>query len=94
MFDVFGEIQIYLYELATHPDYQLKGAGTRLIERGIEKGRRDGVNVTLIAQPSAEGFYFKKGFKEMRNISVDSVDGDQVFGYNVMAYDFGSNISV
>lgn len=88
VFDVFGETQIYLYELAAHPDYQLRGAGTRLIERGIEKGRREGVNVTLIAQPTAEGFYFKKGFKEMRNISVSSVDEDQSFGYNVMAYHF------
>lgn len=88
MFDVFGETQVYLYELAAHPDYQLRGSGTRLIERGIERGTREGENVTLIAQPTAEGFYFKKGFKEVRNISVDSVDGDQVFGYNVMAYDF------
>jgi hypothetical protein len=64
-----------------------------LIERGIERGRREGVNVTLIAQPRAEGFYFKKGFKEMRNISVESVDGDQTFGYNVMACDFDRNMS-
>ncbi|KAF2994665.1 hypothetical protein E8E13_001121 [Curvularia kusanoi] len=93
VFEVFGDSQMYLQELATHPDYQLKGAGTRLVQRGIEKGRSEGVNVTLIAQPAAEGFYFKKGFKEMRNISVDSVDGDQAFGYNVMAYDFGDNIA-
>lgn len=46
------------------------------------------MNVTLVAQPTAEGFYFKKGFKEVRNISVDSVDKDQAFWYNVMAYDF------
>lgn len=93
VFDVFGESQVYLYELATHPDYQLRGAGTRLVERGIEKGLREGVNVTLVAQPSAEGFYFKKGFKEMRNITVDSVDGDQIFGYNVMAYDLEKHTS-
>lgn len=89
--DVFGERQLYLYELATHPDYQLRGAGTRLVERGIEKGRREGVNVTLIAQPTAEGFYFKKGFKETRNISIESVDEDETFGYNIMAYDFGND---
>lgn len=57
-------------------DFQLKGAGTRLIERGVENGRRGNVNVTLVAQPSAEGFYFKKGFLEMKNFSVNSVDVD------------------
>lgn len=92
VFDIFGEGQLYLHELATHPDYQLRGAGTRLIERGIERGRKEDVNVTLIAQPTAEGFYFKKGFMEMRNISVESIDGDQSFGYNVMAFDFDNKI--
>ena len=92
VFDVFGETQIYLYELATHPDYQLKGAGTRLIERGVENGRRGNVNVTLVAQPSAEGFYFKKGFLEMKNFSVNSVDGDQTFWYNVMSHGFDNPI--
>ncbi|KAF9691494.1 hypothetical protein EKO04_010311 [Ascochyta lentis] len=86
--DVFGEQQLYLYELATHPDYQLRGAGTMLVERGIERGRREGVNVTLIAQPTAEGFYLKKGFKEIRNISIESVDKDEAFGFNIMAYGF------
>lgn len=65
-----------------------------MIERGLEKGRRAGVNVILIAEPTAEGFYFKKGFKEVRNISVSSVDGDQVFGYNVMAYGFDDDSSL
>lgn len=88
VFDVFGESQLYLYELATHPDYQLRGTGTRLVQRGIERGYRDIVNVTLLAQPTAEGFYFKNGFREVRNISVDSVDGDESFDYNVMTYDF------
>jgi GNAT superfamily N-acetyltransferase len=92
VFDVFGETQIYLYELATHPDYQLKGAGTPLIELRIENGRRDGVDVTLVAQPSAKGSYFKKGFIEIRNISVNSVDGDQTFWCNVMSYDFDNAI--
>lgn len=85
---------MYLYELAAHSDYQLRGSGTRLIERGIEKGSRAGANVTLIAQPAAEGFYLKKGFQEMRNISISSVDEDQSFGYNVMAYGFDDDSSM
>ncbi|KAJ4336296.1 hypothetical protein N0V95_008643 [Ascochyta clinopodiicola] len=91
--DVFGKQQVYLLELATHPDYQSRGAGTRLVERGVERGRREGVNVTLIAQPTAEGFYLNRGFREIQNISIESVDGDEEFGFNVMAYGFDTNVS-
>ncbi|KZM26858.1 uncharacterized protein EKO05_0011432 [Ascochyta rabiei] len=90
--DVFGKQQVYLFELATHPDYQSKGAGTRLVEIGVERGRREGVNVTLIAQPTAEGFYLKRGFKEIRNISIESVDRNEEFEFNVMAYDLDTNL--
>lgn len=89
--DVFGEQQLYLEELATHPDYQSRGAGTQLVSRGIERGRRQGVNVTLLAQPTAEEFYLRRGFAEMRNISIESVDGDEAFVFNVMAYNFDEN---
>lgn len=86
--NVFGLEQIYLADLATHPDYQSRGAGTRLVTVGIEEGRKRSVNVTLLAQPTAETFYLGRGFKEVRNISVEAVDGETEFGFNVMAYDF------
>lgn len=86
----FGSDQLYLEQLGTHPVYQARGAGTRLVESGLERGRKAGVNVSLIAQPTAEAFYLHRGFREAKNISIESVDGDQVFGYNIMAYGFGS----
>lgn len=86
--NVFGTDQLYLDTLGTHPRYQLRGSGTRLVNTGIEFARREGVNVTLIAQPTAETFYLHLGFVSVKNISVTSVDGDQAFRYNVMAYNF------
>ncbi|KAF2119857.1 hypothetical protein BDV96DRAFT_566203 [Lophiotrema nucula] len=83
----FGTDQLYLAHLGTHPKYQLRGAGTRLVGRGIEVGKRDGVNVTLIAQPTAETFYVHLGFTSVANISVKTVD-DEVFRYPVMKYNF------
>lgn len=87
--EYFAPRQLYLNTLVTHPNYQLHGAGTRLVNVGIEIGREEGVNVTLLAQPTAEGFYLSRGFREVRNVSMMSVDGDKEFGFNVMAYDFG-----
>ncbi|USP76853.1 hypothetical protein yc1106_04127 [Curvularia clavata] len=86
----FGSNQLYLDTLCTHPDFQLHGAGTRLVSRGIEIGREHNLNVTLIAQPTAAGFYAHLGFDSIVNISISSVDEDEYFGYNVMAYNFTS----
>ncbi|KAF2732233.1 hypothetical protein EJ04DRAFT_578490 [Polyplosphaeria fusca] len=88
--EVFGSEQLYLTLLGTHPDYQLHGAGSRLLERGIEVGKTNNVNVTLIAQPTAEGFYVHNGFFSAKNISITSADEDESFRYNVMAYNFTS----
>jgi len=84
----FGSNQLYLNILCTHPDFQLHGAGTRLVSRGVEIGRRNNLNVTLVALPTSEGFYTHIGFKSIVNFSISAVDQDEHFRYNVMAYNF------
>jgi ribosomal protein S18 acetylase RimI-like enzyme len=83
----FGPTQLYLDMIAVHPDYQLHGAGTRLVSRGVEIGRKEGSNVTLVALPSSEGFYAHIGWKSWTNFTIDTVDGGEL-RYDVMAYDF------
>ncbi|OAF99180.1 uncharacterized protein CC84DRAFT_1264196 [Paraphaeosphaeria sporulosa] len=91
----FGGNQLYLELLGTHPAYQGRGAGSILVKSGLERARKEmeegelDVNVTLIAQPTAETFYMGMGFKEMRNMTMEGVDGES-FVFNVMAYDMQS----
>ncbi|KAK7181603.1 acetyltransferase [Paraphaeosphaeria sporulosa] len=91
----FGGNQLYLELLGTHPAYQGRGAGSSLVKSGLERARKEmeegelDVNVTLIAQPTAETFYMGMGFKEMRNMTMEGVDGES-FVFNVMAYDMQS----
>jgi GNAT superfamily N-acetyltransferase len=84
----FGASQLYLELLCTHPEYQLHGAGTRLVKRGLEIGEKERVNVTLAALPTSEGFYAHLGFESVTNLSISSVDEDEWFRYDVMVYDF------
>jgi GNAT superfamily N-acetyltransferase len=86
----FGPNQLYLAMLCTHPDFQLHGAGTRLVSRGIEFGREKDVNVTLIALPTSESFYAHIGFDSFTNFSISSVDENEYFRYDVMGYNFTS----
>lgn len=86
--ETFGTDQLYLEQLVTHPDCQSRGAGTRLVNSGIRLGREAHVNVTLIAEPTAETFYLRLGFVSVANMSITSVDDDQSFRYNVMAFGY------
>jgi predicted acetyltransferase len=56
----------------------------------VDKGRSEGVNVTLLAQPTAEGFYRHVGFEKYGDVHVTSVDGDREFLFGVMAFEFSS----
>lgn len=84
--DYFGKDQLYLELLATHPDYQGRGAGTRLVRNGLQRAHEANINATLIAAATAESFYIYLGFTSITNISVETVDGDQKFRFDVMAY--------
>ncbi|KAF2658666.1 hypothetical protein K491DRAFT_676257 [Lophiostoma macrostomum CBS 122681] len=89
---VYGPSQLYLNTLGTHPDFQRHGAGTRLVRTGIEIGRKEGLNVTLIAQPTAETFYQRLGFVSVRRVCVDGVKGDGVrFWFVVMVWRGGGS---
>jgi predicted N-acetyltransferase YhbS len=84
---VISPQDLYLDTLATHPSHQLHGSGTRLVRSGIARGKKQGVNVTLIAQPTAKTFYEHLGFVNTVNVSISRVGGEgKAFRFNVMRY--------
>ena len=85
--NVFGSNQIYLNTLATHPDYQSRGAGTSLVRSGLDMASNYRANVTLIATEAGRPIYRHVGFKSFVNISISSVDEDADFPFDVMFYD-------
>ncbi|KAL4882164.1 hypothetical protein BJY04DRAFT_187295 [Aspergillus karnatakaensis] len=82
----FGSRQLYLNTLATHPEYQGLGIGTDLVTAGLEAARASAVNVTLLATQAGRGVYRRLGFQSVANVSVVSVDEDQVFEFEAMAW--------
>jgi GNAT superfamily N-acetyltransferase len=55
--DGFGYTQLYFEILGIHPSYQSLGAGTQLVQSGINFAAEEHLDVTFTAQPSAEIFY-------------------------------------
>lgn len=82
----FGKHKLYLNTLATHPDYQSRGAGSKLVLEGLKIARSHHLNATLIATPVGEPLYHHLGFVSIANISITSVDKDEAFPYDVMYY--------
>ena len=73
---VYGENQLSLMLLGTRPEYQQLGAGTALVEWGMQKAREQGLALTLFSSPQGMGLYRKLGFVEIANCHVQ-LDGEQ-----------------
>jgi GNAT superfamily N-acetyltransferase len=61
----YGEKQIMLMNLATHPDYWRRGLGFELCRWGLDKAEAEGLEVTLFSSPMGLPLYTKLGFHEV-----------------------------
>jgi ribosomal protein S18 acetylase RimI-like enzyme len=70
--------QLYLNTLATHPNYQRRGAGGALLNSGLQIGKKaystKNVTATLIATEAGEPVYLHLGWESMHNFTVKSLD--------------------
>ncbi|KAF6220771.1 hypothetical protein HO133_002451 [Letharia lupina] len=73
---IYGENQLFLLSLATHPDHHRRGAGTMLCRWGMAKAREEGSTVTLFASVIGKMLYEKLGFKQVGMAHVQ-VDGEE-----------------
>ncbi|RMX77828.1 hypothetical protein D0869_09574 [Hortaea werneckii] len=55
----------YLEIIATHPQYQGRGAGSMMINWGLERADQDNVEAYLEASPEAVSLYEKLGFENV-----------------------------
>ena len=68
---------LWLYTLATHPKYQRKGVGKRLLKWGIKRAEMEGIPIGLIASPEGAGLYASAGFKDV-GLCVLDFDGTRI----------------
>lgn len=79
--DTFPETEypefLYLGVLAVHPDHQRRGIGSKLLNWGLERARREGVRVGTEASPAGKGLYEKFGFEVVREVVWDEGRGEE-----------------
>jgi hypothetical protein len=61
----YGQRQLSLRQMATHPQYWRRGAATTLCKWGMEEARRVGVAVPMFASPMGKMVYEALGFREV-----------------------------
>ena len=74
----YGNEQLFLLSLATHPDYQRRGAAAKLCAWGMKEAETRGVDMTLFSSPMGRWLYLKLGFKEFGMVYMQ-VEGDDAF---------------
>lgn len=80
--------QLYLNTLATHPDWDGNGFAALNLDWGIGLAKTLGEPVTLIATPTGYLLYNHIGFRSLKNISIEMLDGWQgePLWFEVMEY--------
>jgi GNAT superfamily N-acetyltransferase len=74
----FGEEQYMLCTLSVDPAYQGCGAGSKMLQWGIDRAKKDGSALTLFASPGGKRLYSKMGFREAGTARTQ-IKGDEAF---------------
>jgi hypothetical protein len=67
--------QLYLNTLATHPDWDGYGFAVMNLHWGFELANTSKIPVTLIATPAGYPLYDDIGFRGIKNITIETLDG-------------------
>lgn len=74
----FGERQMYLAMICVDPNYQGCGAGSLLLQWGIDRAVQEKVAISLFASPVGRRLYLKMGFKD-GGWTRAQVDGEEEY---------------
>jgi hypothetical protein len=73
---MYGQRHFALQVLATHPDWQRRGAGTMLCRWGIIVSLFTGTTISVFASPMGQALYSRLGFCLMSRVEL-TVEGDE-----------------
>jgi GNAT superfamily N-acetyltransferase len=74
--DAYGDSQLNLMILATHPKYRRHGAALKLMQWGMDKAEQEHAALTLFSSPMGLPLYSKLGFTTKTLVQVQ-VEGEE-----------------
>lgn len=85
-FERWSAIEVPLMVLATHPDFQRRGAGSMLCRQGMEIAKVQGSPVTVFGSAAGTALYAHLGFTQLGKIDVQAEDEDESLSLVAMVY--------
>lgn len=82
----YGDRQLILAQLATHPDYWRIGLGGDLVEWGKKVARRHKLAIVLFASPMGQNLYTKLGFQIFDSVQIEA-NGELVLSFPGMTWE-------
>lgn len=83
----YGSHQIQLQILATHPEFQRLGAGSRLVDEGIRLANASDKTISVFASPMGKRLYSSLGFIPIASIIVQAENDSEFVTVEAMVYD-------
>jgi GNAT superfamily N-acetyltransferase len=84
--DIHGTNRIQLQILATHPDYQRQGFGSRLCNWGIELAKSRDMYIIVFGSPMGKALYSILGFRELAELPVQVKGEEEKIVLTMMEY--------
>lgn len=84
--DFYGSRHFHLQVLATHPDFQRKGAGSMLVIWGTRKAERTGMAISLFASPMGQMLYTNLGFEVVERVTVNADEEEEWVTLSAMIF--------
>jgi GNAT superfamily N-acetyltransferase len=85
-FAKYGNSQIHLWLIVTHPDFRRRGLGTMLTTWGLDKALSKGWPVTVFASPMGELLYRQLGLACIAREHIQVEGEDEKLDFAVMQY--------
>ncbi|KAI9775594.1 MAG: hypothetical protein M1839_000995 [Geoglossum umbratile] len=84
--DIHGTNRLQLQVLATHPDYQRRGYGTRLCRWGIDIARSRDMYIIVFGSPMGRALYSFLGFRVLAELPVQVKGEAEKIVLTMMSY--------
>lgn len=86
-FAKYAESQIHLWLIVTHPDFRRRGAGTMLMNWGLDAAKEKGLPITVFASPMGRLLYAHLGFQDVATEIIQVDDEEDKLTFTVMEFD-------
>lgn len=83
----YGHEYFFLQILATKPQHQRHGAGSRLVKWGLDIAQKRNMKLGLMASPMGRRLYTRLGFRHLDSVEVKAESEEELVTLGIMVFE-------